>query len=232
MLQSVATDVWIADGPTVPFFGIPYATRMAVIRLPEGLWIWSPIALDDDLRSELAALGTVRWLVEPNALHHLFLAPWQQAFPDARSFATPGLRARIPDLDFDVELGDEPYPAWAGHIDQVVVHGSPVLEEVVFFHRPSSTCLVCDLVQRHDPASFNQWQRVVMSADGMAGSHGSTPREWRATFLKRGPAREALDHMRAWKTKRLIIAHGDCALEDGARVLDEGLAWIDRPWPL
>jgi hypothetical protein len=71
-----------------------------------------------------------------------------------------------------------------------------------------------------------------MAADGMVGEHGSTPREWRATFLQRGPARAALDHMRSWQPEHLIIAHGACAAHDGARVLEEGLAWIDGPWPM
>jgi hypothetical protein len=107
-----------------------------------------------------------------------------------------------------------------------------MLEEVLFFHRPSSTCLVCDLVQRHDPAAFSGWKRWVMEADGLVGEHGSTPRELRATFLRRGPARQALDQVRGWAPERLIIAHGACAETDAAEVLEEGLGWIDKPWPL
>lgn len=49
-LTVVADDLWLAEGPCVDFFGFPYSTRMVVARLPDGLWIWSPIALDDELR--------------------------------------------------------------------------------------------------------------------------------------------------------------------------------------
>ena len=79
MLCAIDRDLWTADGPDVRFLGLfPYPTRMAVIRLRNGdLWIWSPIALDDALAQDVAALGPGRHLVSPNKLHHLSLGAWQ-----------------------------------------------------------------------------------------------------------------------------------------------------------
>jgi hypothetical protein len=231
-LNRIDDDIWTAEGPTVSFFGVPYPTRMVLVRLPEGLWAWSPVALDDALKAEVDALGPVRWLVEPNKIHHLFLGPWLAAFPEARAYAPPGLAARKPEIPFAGELGDTPEPEWAEWIDQVVLRGSPVLEEVIFFHRPSASCIIGDLIQRHDPEAYEGWLRWLMEADDLVGEHGSTPREWRATFLRREPARAAAERARAWKPRRLLIAHGACALEDGQAVLEEGLSWTKRPWPL
>ena len=72
MLREFGKDLWIAEGPVVPFLGMfPYPTRMAVVRLSDGgLWIWSPLALDDMLAKEVEALGPVRYLISPNKLHH------------------------------------------------------------------------------------------------------------------------------------------------------------------
>jgi hypothetical protein len=50
----------------------------------------------------------------PNALHHLFLAEWTSAYPEARLYASPRLRRKRRDLSFNAELGDAPEPAWAG----------------------------------------------------------------------------------------------------------------------
>ena len=120
------------------FHGFPYSTRMAVIRLSDGsLFVWSPIAISDHICTSVGALGPVRHLVSPNALHHLFLADWKSAFPAARVYASPRLRRKRKDLAFDADLGDAPYPDWAPDIDQVVMHGSFALTEVVFFHRSS-----------------------------------------------------------------------------------------------
>ena len=52
------------------------------------------------------------------------------------------------------------------------------MEEVVFFHQPSSTCLVGDLIQRHDLADRTGWKGTLMRLDGLVGENGSTPREW------------------------------------------------------
>jgi hypothetical protein len=78
MLTMADGDIWIADGPTVSFFGFPYPTRMVLARLHDGtLWVWSPVALDDALADEIDRLGPVGHLVSPNKLHHLFLGAWR-----------------------------------------------------------------------------------------------------------------------------------------------------------
>ena len=73
-LLQFGPEIWIADGPVASFHGFPYPTRMAVIRLSNGsLFVWSPVALTGSLRASIDVLGPVRYLVSPNALHHLFL---------------------------------------------------------------------------------------------------------------------------------------------------------------
>ena len=57
-LQAIGNDIWLAEGEMVDFYGFPYPTRMVLVRLASGLlWIWSPIALSTNLRSEIDALG-------------------------------------------------------------------------------------------------------------------------------------------------------------------------------
>lgn len=61
---------------------------MAIIRLIDGgLFVWSPIQLSEELRTQVAAVGEVRYLVAPNSLHHLFLEEWKRAFPGAKLYA-------------------------------------------------------------------------------------------------------------------------------------------------
>ena len=55
-------------------------------------------------------------------------------YPDALSYAAPGLLKKRADIEFDAELSDSSEDAWAGEIDQTIFRGSPVMEEVVFFH--------------------------------------------------------------------------------------------------
>ena len=227
MLEAVDRDLWVADGPAVPFFGFPYPTRAALVRLRDGaLWVWSPIRLDQQLARAVDGLGPVHHLVAPNKLHHLFLGEWQARWPAARLWAPPGLRPRRPDLQFDGDLGDAPDPAWAEDIDQVVFRGSVAMEEVVFLHRGSRTALVADLIQRFDPSAVRGWRGRVMRLDGLVGDDGSTPREWRLTFWRRGPARRAKARVLAWDPQRVIVAHGDWARSRGREVIERGLRWL------
>jgi len=227
VVREFGPSLYLADGPTVSFFGFPYPTRMAVARLAgDDLWVWSPIALTSELERAVASIGSVRHIVSPNKLHHLFLKQWSERWPEARLHAPPGLARRRPELPFAAELGDEADPAWAADIEQVVFRGSIALDEVVFFHRPSRAAIVGDLVQRHDPAQMKGLKGLLMRIDGLVGEGGSTPREWRASFLRRGPARAARARVLAWKPERLVVAHGACAEQHATQILARALAWI------
>ena len=155
MLQQFGPEIWIADGPPVSTGGFHYGTRMAIIRLSDGsLFIWSPIQLTDDLRTEVDALGDVRHLIAPNSLHHLFLDDWRRLYSRASLYAPPGLRRKRKDIDFSGDLGNRPIAEWATDIDQVVVPGNLITTEVVFFHRKSATVLFTDLIQQFPPDWF------------------------------------------------------------------------------
>ena len=227
MLEEIGPSLYVADGPVVSFYGFPYPTRMAVVRLSDGsAWVWSPVAMSDELFNSVDAIGPVRHIVSPNKIHHLFLAEWGERWPEARVYAPPGLAQKRPDLRFDAELGDDPDPAWKADIDQVIFRGSLAMEEVAFFHHASRTAIICDLIQRHPEATMTGWKGMLMRMDGLVGEHGSTPREWRASFLRRGKARAAREKVLGWKPERLLIAHGECAQTGATSIIDKALGWM------
>jgi hypothetical protein len=227
MLEEFGPSLYVAEGPTVSFYGFSYPTRMVVVRLSDGdVWVWSPVALTDDLASSVEAIGPVRHIVSPNKIHHLFLKEWSERWPDAQLYAPPGLASRKPEVHFDTELCDVPEPAWITDIDQVIFRGSLAMEEVVFFHRASRTAIICDLIQRHEQDKMSGWKGKLMQLDGLVGEQGSTPREWRASFLRRGPARAARQKLLEWTPTRLLIAHGKCAQTGATEIIRKSLSWI------
>ncbi|HZV92807.1 MAG TPA: DUF4336 domain-containing protein, partial [Caldimonas sp.] len=186
MLRPFGPDLYVAEGPTVSFFGFPYPTRMAVARLSSGqAWVWSPVALTAELARSVAAIGPVGCIVSPNKLHHLFLPEWKDRWPDARLFAPPGLARKKKGVRFDATLADQADESWAHDIDQVVFRGSLAMDEVVFFHRASRTAIFGDLIQRFSEDASRGWKGLLLRLDGVAGPHGSTPREWRLSFVSR-----------------------------------------------
>lgn len=227
MLEQFGPSLYIADGPTVSFFGFPYPTRMAVARLSDGdVWVWSPIALTQELADDVRSIGSVRYIVSPNKLHRLFLQEWADHWPDARLYAPPGLARKKTAVHFYAELGDEPIPSWQADIDQVIFRGSFAMAEVVFFHRASRTAIIGDLIQRFSDANISGWKGMIMQLGGLVGERGSTPCDWRASFLRRGPARASLQKVLGWNPERLLIAHGSCAQTGAADIIAAALSWI------
>jgi len=226
-LRQLGPGIWMADGPVASFHGFPYPTRAAVIRLSQGgLFIWSPVALSSMLRGSIDLLGPVHCLVSPNALHRLFLAEWQSAYPAARLYGSPRLRRKRQDLAFAGVLGDAPEPEWAADIDQVVVRGSFALTEIVFFHRSSHTVLFADLIQNFPRDWFKGWLGVAARLGGIVAPDPGTPSDWRASFLNRNAARVALGQILAWPIERVLIAHGDLPAADGAAFVRRAFTWL------
>jgi hypothetical protein len=172
------------------------------------------------------AIGPVRHIVSPNKLHYLFLQQWAAHWPDARIYAPPGLARKKPALHFDAELDGRRISPWNSDIDYTVFRGSFAMEEVAFCHRASRTAIIGDLIQRFTDEHLTGWKGMVMKLGGLAGETGGTPRDWRASFLRHGPARAALHQVLQWNPERLLIAHGSCAQSGAADIIAKALRWI------
>jgi hypothetical protein len=207
---------------------LPFPTRMTLARLPEGgLWVHSPIRLTDELADRVTALGPVAALVAPNSLHYWWLADWAARFPAADVFAAPGIarRAKRP-LPPHRALSPQPPRLWSGTIDQQIVHGA-VFEEAVFFHRPSRTLVLTDLIENFEtPRVASPGLRWLLRLGGAVDPDGKAPRDMQLNFLGRRRAlRAAVRRMIAWAPERVVLAHGRCYPADGVAELRRAFRW-------
>lgn len=231
-LKPLAEDLWIADGPVIRFYGLPFTTRMTVIRLPGGgVWVHSPIAPDPGLMAEVDALGPVSWLVAPNWIHYAHVGAWEARYPEARCWAAPGVAARAASrhvaIRIDAELDDTAPPEWAGVIDQLVVAGSPVHREAVFFHRPSKTLILTDLIENFERRALPAWFVPLAFMAGVLDPDGKAPVDMRQTFRKgRAAARASVERMMEWGPERVILAHGRWYPRDGVAELKRAFRWL------
>ena len=230
-LDPVDDGLWIAEGPLVDFHGFPYPTRTAVARLPAGgLWVWSPVRLSAELKRCVDRLGPVTHLVSPNKLHHLSLAEWHGAYPAAKLWATASTIEKRSDLTFEPPLRDEPPVEWQGTFSQAWFRGSPLVDEVAFVHKPSSTALLADLSENFSPAflaaNWKPWQRWVAHAAGIVEGQGKTPLDWRLSWLNHAPGRAAREKLLAADPERVIMAHGQWIRQGGRDFLARVLAWL------
>ncbi|EAQ03986.1 hypothetical protein OB2597_12101 [Pseudooceanicola batsensis HTCC2597] len=223
MLQPFGPELWTVEGPVVDgMAGFRYPTRMAVIRLTDGgLFIWSPTALSPELRRETEALGPVRHIVAPNALHHMSLPDWHTAFPQALIHGAPGVNAKQPAIRFASDLGGDPHLAWAGDIRQVLVPNK-IADEVVFFHRTSGTVIFTDLLQNFSRGWFTGWRGWVARLDRMIGSEPQVPRKFRLA-LRSATSKETLRQVLDWPAERVLMAHGTPVSSNAAEFLKKAL---------
>jgi Domain of unknown function (DUF4336) len=222
-LQKWSDGVWIAEAP-LRFFGIPFGSRMTVVRVADAsLLLHSPIPLSSRLRTQLDSLGPVRHIVSPNKLHHLFLGEALAAYPEARLYVPPGLIEKRPEF-FDGELlTDVPPRSRGGVLEQIVVRGSRIMQEVVFFHALSRTLIVADLCEnfgRHSPLLT----RVIARISRMYGRPRMPP-DWQFSFRDRGARRSSFECLLAWDFDRVILTHGTLLTAGAKPIFRQEYAW-------
>lgn len=235
-LKAVAENIWIVDGPIVrmAMYGtrIPFSTRMTIVKLNNGdLWCHSPTTLTPELKQQIDSLGSVKHLISPNKIHYAHIGSWAKAYPSAIAWASPGVRERASqqkiDVEFQADLQDEPAPDWATELDQLIFRGSRFMDEVVFFHRASSTLILTDLIENFEPEKVPWQYRWMLVIGGNVDPDGKTPRDLQFTFRgNKEQARQCFQQMLAWNPQKVIVAHGRWYEENGTAELNRAFRWL------
>ena len=226
MLQMICENLWCAHDGMFMFGGLlHFQLRMTVVRLSDGgLILISPIAINDGLAAELAEHGPVAHIVAPNAFHHLHAGTAKARYPQARLYGVKRLERKRKDLNFDEILDGDTPAAWCDELQQQRVEGTPLVNEVVFFHVASKTLIVTDLI-------FNVHEVKGLLTGMMlriAGAHKccAQGREWRLFTRDRAAASASARKILSWEPTRLIMAHGEILEQNVQSSLQRNLAWM------
>jgi len=233
-LKRIADDLWIVDGPVIrfgmPWPKMPFPTRMTIVRLADGaLFVHSPTPLTDDLRRELAGLGAPRWIVGPNRIHYWWIPEWHAAYPEATVYLAPRIREQAgAHISFDaVEISTQQQFPWSSQIETLPVPGDFVTE-IVFFHHPSRTLLLTDLIENFERSKLpGVFLRLLTRLGGVQDPDGQMPRDMRLTYRRHSKEmRAAVEKMIGWGPERIILAHGRWYDRDGAAELRRAFRWL------
>src|SRR5690606_2102354 len=135
-------------------------------------------------------------------------------------------QVRRSDTVIDRDLGDSAPPEWHDDLTQTLVRGGGGFVEATFFHRPSGTLVLTDLIQNLEPGKLPPATRLAMGA--LAGTRGTTTLHVRAAVLPGGEeAKRTLRGIAGLAPQRVIMAHGHIFEEDAAERLRQGLAWAE-----
>lgn len=232
VIKPVTQDLWIVDGPIIRF-GLPwpkmrFPTRMTIIRFACGrLLIHSPTCLTPELNTAVEKLGVPRRIVGPNRIHYWWIPDWKNAYPTATVYLAPRIkeqaRNRI-DFDFTGLDDDRGYP-WDKEIATLPVRGK-FMTEIEFFHYPSRTLLLTDLIENFEPEKLDSFLlRWLTRLGSVQDPDGKTPRDMRLTFSGK-ELRKAVKKMIQWDPARIILAHGRWYEEKGTLELRRAFRWL------
>ena len=223
--EFVTGQIWCKEYP-IHYAGCDFNARMSVIRMADSeLLLHSPCEIDGPTKEAISALGDVACIVAPGSYHYFYVDSAQSAFPEAETYICPGIERKCPEINFDWFLADRPPEAWAGTLDQVLVRGNKYIWEVAFFHRPSRTLLLVDLIENFTDQTpdvnwqLKLWWKVVFHM----WNHPKPAPEYQLGWKDKTAARKSLQRILQWDFERIVIAHGDLIETDAkATALD---AW-------
>jgi len=223
-LTQLDQNLWVATRRLKLIVG-DIGTRMTVIRVGNGLLLHSPVPLDDATKRALDATGQPRWAVGPSKVHSLFLGDYARGYPSIEIWGAPGLAEKRRDLKFDRVVDEAAAKeAWGDEVRVHLFQGLPMLNEIVFLHRPSRTLVLTDLAFNVHPgpgnrARFFHW---LVGAVGRFGPH----RLVRLGIRDRAAARHSLETILAWDFDRIIVTHGEVLEKDGRAKLEAGFSFL------
>ncbi|MCG2584137.1 DUF4336 domain-containing protein [Massilia sp. TS11] len=214
--------IWCSE-QLLAFGPIQLATRMTLVRLADGgLWVHSPIRLSDALREEVARLGEVRYVVAPNKGHHLFFSAFLAAFPHAQGWIAPGLAEKRPDLAHLPVLRDD--TPWASELVPQFIEGLPLLNETVWFHAPSGSLILTDLLFCVGPNP--SW--LVRTLGRLLGIYGKLGMSatMKLAVKDRAALAASVAPLLRLPVGRVILAHDQIVVDDAKVQLSSAFAWL------
>jgi hypothetical protein len=131
-------------------------------------------------------------------------------------------------LPFTGILGDEPPQAWKNDLDQLAFKGNPLIEEVLFLHKPSRTVILDDLIQIHPRVKGKLFRNALFKLEGVEPPDGGVGLDIRLSFIHRNLARQSLERLLSWEFDKLIIAHGPCIEKDAKAFVERAFRWLAR----
>lgn len=210
-------NIWYVKAPHT-MMGLHLSSTMTVVRLPDGgLWVHSPVALNDELREAILALGPVRFIVAPNMYHHMYATAFQRSFPQAELWAPRGLEKKQPELRIDRYLEDASEASWAGTLRPVHVGGIPVLRETCFVHKSQQTLICADLLF-HFTSPGSWLTKFYAQLTGCWQNSGLTI-IIRSVIRDKPAVQRAIREILQDPIERVIIAHETPITEGGGAAL-------------
>ena len=146
--------------------------------------------------------------------HDTFSKRGREVFPEIPFLAPPGFE-ESGEIDFPTQPILPQPAAWGDELIALEIEGVPSMRETLFFHRPSRTLIVCDLVfnfGKDEPV----WTEVLLWAAVGGEHHPGMSRAFKLAIKDEARFKESMATMMAWDFDRVVVGHGD-VIESGGK---------------
>lgn len=209
-MKELAENVWV-----VPFelkaLGLDIGRNVTVIRLSSGdLVVHSTAPFSTEQVKQIGSLGSVRWITDPMVDHDTFSREGQAAFEDAVFLAPEG----FPSEQGVVTQPLFPVPKeWGQEIQVVRLEGADSFNEHVFFHLPSCTLIVCDLLMNF-PEVDSMWESALLHLGLGSKRAPGTSRRMKFAVKDAALFRASVRKVLGWPFERVVVGHGEPLCEN------------------
>ncbi|KAF9069487.1 hypothetical protein BDP27DRAFT_1420942 [Rhodocollybia butyracea] len=234
VIREVASGVWTFSRPfgRGPFGFLPWGGRSTAVKLSTGdVWILASTPLTEDTKSTIDTLGTVKWIISPDIVHHIFLSQYKEAYPEAKVIGVDGLREKKKKdkeaLVIDGEYGADSSDTLYGFEDEIKACYFSGFEnkDIAFLHVESRTLIVADLL--FNLPATEQYSKSKSSPKvpiiGKLNPESGTLKWllWTIGKDKEAMRRDAKKVHDDWDFDRIIMCHGDVIESDGKKAWKE-----------
>jgi hypothetical protein len=226
-LTEFTTGIWTSATP-IRFAGVWFPHVMTVVRLSdESLLLHSPCRPSDELHASIQQLGAVAHVVAPNWFHDLYLFEYRKTYPEATFWGPSKLRwlkgARL----IDRVLDGQTRPPWFDEMPHLSLRGFLTFDECVFFHIPSKTLIVADVLFNLSADRALPWlTRTAYKVTGVDSRLVVFPVLRVFSPLDRPALKADAARILRWDIERLIVAHGNPIENDAFPQVRKALRWL------
>ncbi|WP_394389806.1 DUF4336 domain-containing protein [Shewanella woodyi] len=220
-LVQLGENIW-AHEDSMPLGGIQLRLRMTIVKLScGGLWIHSPTKPAPELQAEIDELGKVTFIVGAANGHNTWLSAWQTAYPEAELYVSGGIPKKVK-LDNYMVLEKHFENIWCDDFEREFMPNVELFNESVFFHKPSRSLIVTDLIQNHSdeiPSGFaGVMTRCVFRPLGFKGACVAPPLKLGFTIKDKLAFSVFIKNIQQWDFDKIIVTHGDVITDDAKGV--------------
>ena len=193
---------------------------VTIIKLDSGkLVIHSTANFSENDVSEINSLGTPAWLVEATCFHDTCSKAGRMAFPDIRYLVPPGFKGAETLGASSLTHGQ----TWNDELQAIEIHGTPKIREFAFYHSPSRTLIVADLLFNLPP-DVGRWTQWFLRATGGIYEFPGMSRLFRFYIKDRTAFASSMQQIADLPIDRIVVAHGEPIVTNAKATLMSTLA--------